>query len=86
MIFSIASVKSRCSTAACAPPGREQRSLVHDQGEVGARGSRRRRRDLLEIDVGGERHRPRVNLEDLRAAGLVRRLDGDPAVETTRAQ
>ena len=69
-----------------APPGREQRRLVHDQGEVGARGSRRRRRDLLEVDTGGKRHRARVNLEDLRAAGLVRRLDGDPAVETTRAQ
>ena len=67
-------------------PGREQRRLVHDQGEVGARGSRRRRRDLLEVDVGGERHQPRVDLEDRRAAVLVRRLDGDPAIEPARAE
>ena len=86
MIFSIASVKSRCSTRAMVATRREQRCLVHDQRQIGTGRSRSRGGDLVEVHVGRERHRPRVDLEDLRAPGLVRRLDGDPAIEAARPE
>ena len=86
MIFSIASVKSSCSTAVWSAARREQRGLVHDQRDVGAGGARRGRRDLLEIHGGGERNRPRVDLQDLDAPGLVGWLHRDAAVESARAQ
>jgi hypothetical protein len=65
---------------------REQRGLVDQQREVGARHARRRCGDALEVDGVGKRHRARVDLEDLQAPDLVRRLHGDAAIEAARAQ
>jgi hypothetical protein len=65
--------------------GREQRRLVDDQREVGARRARRRGRDAVEVDVGRQRHRAGVDPQNLHAARAVRGLDRDPAVEAPRA-
>ena len=69
-----------------AAPRGGQRRLVDDVGEVRADHARRRRREPVEIDVGGERHRAGVHLEDLAPPHRVGRLHGHPPVEAPRAQ
>ena len=66
--------------------GGEQRRLVREQRDVGAGRARRRGRDALEVHVGRERQRAGMDLQDLRAALAVGRLDRDAAVEAPRTQ
>ena len=68
-----------------APRGQE-RGLVHQVGEVGAREAGRTRRDPLQVDVGPDLDLARVDLEDLHAAAQVRQVDDDAAVEAAGAQ
>ena len=67
-------------------PRREQRGLVDHVPEIGARKPRRRGRELLEHDVGGERHGARVHVEDRGASRLVGQIHDDAAVEAARPQ
>ena len=62
-------------------PGGKQRCLVDEIGEVGPDHPRRRRRNPAEVDVRRKRDVPRVHLEDRFAAGAVRRLHDNAAVE-----
>ena len=64
----------------------DQRALVDEVAQVGADHARRRGREAIELDVVGERHRARVDLQDLDAAVLVGRVDGEAAVEAAGAQ
>ena len=54
--------------------------------QVGADHARRGRGEALEVDVVGQRHRARVDLEDLLAPLDVGRVDGHAAVEAAGAQ
>ena len=66
--------------------GGEQRRLVHEIGQVGARHPGRGGRDPLEIGLGGERHRAGVDLQDLHAPLVVRRVHDDLAIEAAGAE
>jgi hypothetical protein len=66
--------------------GREQRRLVHQVLEVGARQAGRAARDDLEVDVLGQRHLLGVHLEDALAAAHVGARHHDAAVEAAGAQ
>ena len=66
--------------------GCQQRRLVGEVREIGADHPGRARRELVEVDVVGERHRARVDLEDLGAPAAIGRLHGDAAIEAPRAQ
>ena len=68
------------------PARSEQRGLVDEVGQVGADHSRCGRRDPVEVDVGGERHRTGVDREDRRAAATVGRLHRDAAIEAAGPQ
>jgi hypothetical protein len=65
---------------------REQRGLVGEVREIGADHSWGGRGDPVEVDIVGQRQRPRVDLEDLAPAVLVGRRDRDAPVEAPRAQ
>ena len=67
-IFSSASVKSALRDLLVVAPRGEQRRLVGEVREVGADHARRGRRERVEVDVGVERQRARVDLEDLAPA------------------
>ena len=60
---------------------REERGLVHQIRQVGARKARRAARDLPQVDVRIERHLPAVDAENLLAALHVRRADGHLPIE-----
>src|SRR5215212_8913616 len=62
-------------------PGRQERRLVDQVPEVGARKPRRRSCNLLQINATGERHASRMDLEDLLAAHLVREVHSNAPVE-----
>jgi hypothetical protein len=64
----------------------QQRRLVAQVGQVGADHPRRRRGQRIQVHVAGQRHRPRVNPEDLEASGAVGRLHGDAAIEASGPQ
>ena len=64
----------------------EQRSLVDEVREVGARESGRPACEHVEIDLRRERLALRVHLEDLAAAVAVGPVDDDLPVEAARAQ
>ena len=59
----------------------EDRCLVRDVGQVGAGQPGGLARDEVKVDVGREGLAPRVNSQDLLAAGEIRRRDEDLAVE-----
>jgi len=59
--------------------------LVHHRGDVGARQAHRAPGEAFEVDVGGHRLAPGVDLEDGQAAGLVGHVDHDLAVEAALA-
>jgi hypothetical protein len=65
--------------------GGEDRSLVAEVGEIGARQAGGLAGDQAEVDVA-DRLAPRVHAHDLLAAGDVGRGDEDLAVEAARAQ
>ena len=65
-------------------PGRQQRRLVGQVGQVRTDHPGRGRGQGIEVDVLGERHRPGMHLEDLLAPRFVWWLDGDAAVEAPR--
>ena len=65
---------------------REQRRLVHQVGQIGARETRRAARDQARLDVIAERHAPHVHAQDLLAAAHVRQRHHHLAVEAARAQ
>jgi hypothetical protein len=60
--------------------------LVDQVGQLGPDHARGRRGDRVEVDVVGQGHPPDVDLQDLAAAGLVGRADGEAAVEAARPQ
>ena len=64
-----------------APPDREQRGLVHEVGEVGARHPGRAARDHVDVDVVGDLLVAEVHLEDLDALVLGGERHEDLAVE-----
>ncbi len=66
--------------------GAQQRGLVEHVGQIGAGEARGADGDHVQIDVRHERLALGVHLQNLLAAFEVRRLDGDLAVETSRAQ
>ena len=70
------------------PPAldREERRLVHQVRQIGAREARRAARDLPQIDFRIERHLPAVDAEDLLAALHVGRADRHLAIEPARTQ
>ena len=63
------------------PAGGEQRGLVHDVGEIGAREPRRPRGEHAEVHLRVQRHAPDVDLEDLLPTPEVGLVDHDLAVE-----
>src|SRR5829696_9506451 len=65
---------------------RQERRLVDQVSEVGARKPRRRSRKLLQIHATGERHASRMDLEDLLAAHLVRQVHHHAPVEAPGPQ
>src|SRR5438270_5861170 len=64
----------------------EERGLVDEVREVGAREARRAGRERLEVDLRRERLALRVHLEDAAAADAVGPVDDDLPVETARSQ
>src|SRR5690606_12932918 len=67
-------------------PGREQRRLVDQIGEIRAAEAGGQRRNLIEVDVGTELDLPNMDLEDLDAPGLVGAVDQHLPVEAAGAQ
>ena len=67
-------------------PRRQQRRLVDQVGEVGAREARRAARDGARVDVGRQRHLLHVDGQDLLAAVDVGHRHHHLAVEAARAQ
>ena len=67
-------------------PRRKQRRLVDQVGEIGAGKPGRARGDHLEVDVVGDLHVARVDLENLFATADVGLVDEDLAVETSGAE
>ena len=65
---------------------REQRCLVDEVGEVGAREAGRAGGERVEVDVARERLAARVHLEDLAAPEPVGAVDDDLAVEAARPE
>ena len=65
---------------------REERGLVHQVRQVGAREARRAARDLPQVDFRIERHLPAVDAENLLAALHVGRADGHLPVEAARTE
>ena len=65
---------------------RNQRGLVHEVREVGARESRRAARNRTQIDVRLERHLARVHAENLLAALDIGIADHHLTIEPARAQ
>ena len=63
-----------------------QGGLVDQVGQLGPDHARGGRGDRVQVDIGGQGHAADVHLQDLAAAGLVGRADGEPAVEPPRAQ
>ena len=63
------------------PADRLERRLARQRGDVGADEAVGAAREIVEIDVGRERHAARVDPEDFAAAGLVGHADHDLAVE-----
>ena len=74
-------VEIDAATMVPAAAHREQRRLVDQVGQVGAGEAGRAAGDLPQVDVGAERHLPRVNPQDLLAPLEVRRADRDLPVE-----
>ena len=71
----------------CAPLARrDQRRLVDEVGEVGAREAGRAARDRPQVDVGLERDLARVHAQDLLAALDVGVADRHLPIETARTQ
>jgi len=66
--------------------GGQQRRLVDQVRQVGPDHAGRRRGHRLEVDVGGQRHRPRVDPQDLQPAAPVGGADRHPPVEPARPQ
>ncbi len=64
----------------------EQRGLVHEVREIGAREARRAACDDCRVDVVRDRHLAQVHAHDLLAAADIRQADIDLAVETARTQ
>src|SRR5438270_9290586 len=64
----------------------EERGLVDEVREVGAREARRAGRERLEVDLRRERLALRVHLEDAAAADAVGPVDDGLPVETARSQ
>src|SRR5690606_39030114 len=62
----------------------EQRRLVREVAEIGAGETGRGGRELLEAHVRRERTLPRVDLQDLGAALLVREIHDEAAIEAAR--
>ena len=67
-------------------PRRPQRRLVHEIANVGARHADGRPRQPFEIDVIGQRHAARMNLEQLAPPGQRRPIDRDVPIEPPRPQ
>ena len=65
---------------------REQRRLVHQVGQIGARESRGAARDDRGLDVVAERHLAHVHFEDLLAAAHIGQRHDHLAVEAARTQ
>src|SRR5207248_665797 len=65
---------------------REERSLVDEVREIGAREAGGSGRERAQIDLRCERLALRVHLEDLLAADAVGPIDDDLTVEAARAQ
>ena len=80
------SSSSSISIDLLAVAGRQQRGLVHQVGEVGARETGGLRSQQVEVDLAGERLAPGMDVEDGPAAVTVGTVDHDLAVEATRAQ
>jgi hypothetical protein len=64
----------------------QQRGLVDDAGQVGAREAGRAPGQQREVGIGRQRGAAAVQLEDALTTGEVRGVDGDQAVEPARAQ
>ena len=69
-----------------AAAGGQQRSLVDEIGQVGAREPRRAGGERVQVDLPRQRLALRVHLEDLAAADAVGPVDDDLPVETARPQ
>ena len=82
----IPSSSSSCSIVFLPRRAGEQRGLVDEVREVGAREAGRAGGERVEVDLRGERLALRVHLEDLAAAVAVGPVDDDLAVEAARAQ
>ena len=67
------------------PPDRLQRRLARQSREIGADEAVGAPREVVEIDVGGERHAAGVDAQDFAPAGLVGNADDDLAVEPAGA-
>ena len=67
------------------PPHRLERGLARQRGKVGADEAVGAPRQIIEVDVGRQRHAAGVDAEDLAAAGLVGDSDDDLAVEPAGA-
>src|SRR5207248_1153828 len=65
---------------------REERSLVDEVREIGAREAGGSGRERAQIDLRCERLALRVHLEDLLAADAIGPIDDDLTVEAARAQ
>ena len=65
---------------------RQQRGLVDDVREIGAAEAGRNTRGALEIEIGRERDRPAVDLQDLQPASEIGIPEDDLAIEASRAQ
>ena len=66
------------------PPQRDHADFLAERLEIGADEALRAPGDLAQIDVLGERHRARVNLQDLQPRLRVRHADLDLAIEAAR--
>jgi hypothetical protein len=79
-------VKSSIENRARPATRREQRSFIHEIGQVGAGESRRERCDLGWIDILGERDLAQMNGEDLDAPDAIRPIDQHLPIEAAGAQ
>ena len=85
-IRSTAAVKSVEVHAVGAAPGRQQRRLVDEIGEVRAGEAGGQCSDLLRIDVGSQHRLFQMHVQDRDPILLVGAIDQDLAVETAGAQ
>ena len=86
MMRSMASSKSDRLDRRLVAPGREQRRLVDEVGEVGAGKPGRARRDDLEVDALGQLHVLDVDPQDRFAALHVGLVDEHLTIEAARAE